>query len=424
MTEKRYDLVLLGATGYTGGLALSYLAGLSPEARGSVAVAGRDPRRLAATCERLAPGLDVPVLTADATDPGSLARLASKTRVLLHLAGPYTQRGPAVVQACVEHGAHYVDLTGEPLFIRDMIAAHHVRARERGVRIVHSCGYESLPFDMLSLLAADALHGRHGVLATRVELSAQMKVHDRAVLRDAAFSRGTVATIQLLLADTRGAQTVDAAVLLPPDADPDAARARHPRASGARRDPFDGSWATPVYPAPTLNPQIILRSAALLGGASSPYAPDFRYRESASMVGTVDGPMQRAGAVAMAGAIDMVMHVIERGSPWQRRLLSRVAGRLGGGEAGGPRHALLARFDYTLRARATGPGGETVTATWDALGNPGYLSTAKMVVQAGLALAQDGPALPAQAGVLTPSTALGTAFAARLPAADITLLVQ
>lgn len=421
MTDRQFDLALLGATGYTGQLALDYLGTLPPAARGRVAVAGRSPEKVAAACRRLAPDLDATVLTADATDPASLSSLAASCRALVNLAGPYADRGPQVVQACVEHGTHYVDLTGEPLFVRDMIAAHHTRAQQTGARIVHSAGFESLPFDMLTLLVVDALRQRHGVPCARLDLSVRMKIRDRAVLRDATLSGGTVATILNLLADTRGAEMVDPAVLLPADVDPAPIRARHPRPRGARRDPFDDSWATPVFPAPTLNPQVILRSAALHEQDDTGYGPDFTYRESMSMAGAVGGAMQHAAAVSTAAVVDRVVGVIEHGRPWQRRALGGVVRRVGARSGEGPRHDLLDSFDYSLVARATGPRGESVIGHWDALGNPGYRSTARMVIQAGLALAHDGHRLPARSGVLTPATALGPAFVDRLPAAAVTL---
>lgn len=420
MTDDRFDLVLFGATGYTGGLALAYLAELPPSARGRIAIAGRDRIKLADANRRHARDLGAQLLTADANDPASLEAMAERARVVVNLAGPYTERGPAVVEACVAQGTHYLDLTGEPLFMRDMIGEFHERARERRTRIVHAAGFESLPFDMLTLLAVDALQRRCGVACDQVDVAVRMHVHDPAVLRDAAFSGGTLATILLLLADKRGGEALDPAALLPAGVDPEPIRARHPRSRGARWDPLFESWATPVYPAPTLNPQVILRSAALC--QDSGYGPEFRYRESASMDGMVNGPAQRVAASAFAGLIDLLMGVIDHGSDFQRSSVSKLAERFGPKSGQGPRPELLDSFDYSLRARAVGADGQTVNASLYALGNPGYRSTAKMIIQAGLALSQ-GEGLPERFGVLTPAAALGIAFAERLPAAGMRLRI-
>lgn len=422
MAEVRFDLVLFGVTGYTGELALRYLAGLPASERGRVAIAGRDAAKVRAVCERVAPNGQLEIIVADAEEPASVDAMVSRTRVLIHLAGPYTDRGPAVVAACVAHGTHYVDLTGEPLFVRDMIANHHAAARHNGVRIIHSAGFESLPFDMTALFAVAALRRKSGVACDRLQLSLEMKIHDRAVLKDAALSGGTVATILLLLAqDASGPEMVDPALLLPDAVDRDGARARHPLVTKSRRDPLTGAWATPVYPAPTLNPQVILRSAALYEEAGGGYGPEFAYSESATLRGVVAPAAQRVTAAAMSMMIGRVSRVIEGGSPWQRKALAGLVRKFGAKSGEGPRHDLLERFDYGLLARATGPEGEQVTVAYEGRGNPGYLSTAQMVVQAGLALAFDEAALPQMHGVLTPAAGLGLAFTDRLEKAGVVM---
>lgn len=419
MRDKRYDLAVLGVTGYTGELVLRYLSELPEAERGRVLLAGRTPDKVRTLCSRLGVA-DYPVLAADTGDASSLRALAQSTRTLINLAGPYADHGPAVVAACVEAGANYLDLTGEPHFVRGMIDRHHESARAAGLRILHCSGFESLPFDFTTLSAVSRLRERHDEACQRVELSIEMLIRDPAVKRDAALSGGTTATILQLL-QTGGPELLDPALLLPEGSGAEAARARHPMPRSAMRDPLTDSWATPVLPAPTLNPQVILRSAALYAEAGSPYGDDFTYREMSSLRGLVPRPLQRAAATAAAKAVAHGMDVLSSGPAWERNAMAKAVRKVGAASGQGPRHDLLDKFDYTLRARATSATGRTADARFEAKGSPGYLSTAKMLVQAGLALSFDGLRLPAIHGVLTPAAALGLSFSARLPAASIQL---
>src|SRR5262245_53813468 len=131
MSEREFDLVVFGATGFTGKLTAEYLAAQKPR---RWAIAGRNPEKLAAT------GIAAPAVIADAMDPAACAELARRTRVVCTTVGPYTKYGSALVAACAEAGTHYCDLTGEVGFMRAMIDAHHERARRTGARIVHTCG--------------------------------------------------------------------------------------------------------------------------------------------------------------------------------------------------------------------------------------------------------------------------------------------
>lgn len=423
-----YDVAVLGATGYTGRLVLAYLNDLPDPVRGRIAVAGRDHSRLQRAVAECCPRLEPSLVTADLHDSASLNALADRARVVLNLAGPYSERGPAVVQACVDRGAHYLDLTGEPLFMRDLVARHHKEAQRRGLRVVPAAGFECLPFDLTTLYAAERLQAKYGVPCERVDLSVQMQVRDPAVTKDTVLSGGTTATLLTLLGSPQGEDLTDPALLLPPGADHDGARARHPRQRGARWDPLSESWATPVYPAPTLCPQVVMRTLALLSeaGAECPFEVSaFTYRDCASLAGLVDGPGQRPAAAAVSAMIGAGMRVAERGAGWQRSLLSKLVRRVGAASGEGPALSLLDRFDYTLAARATGGSHLTVDVAWRARGNPGYLSTAKMVTEAALALAFDDEHLPHRYGVLTTAAALGAGphMLARLRRAAIDLEV-
>src|SRR4051812_13013445 len=165
--ERPYDMVLMGATGFTGRLTAAYLAAHLP-AEARWALAGRDLDRLGAVRDRL--GVDVPLLRADVTDPDSLRDLATAARVVLTTVGPYINYGEPLVAACAGAGTDYVDLTGEPEFVDLMYLKHHARATETGARIVHACGFDSIPHDL-------------GVYFTVRELPAGVPVRVRGYVR-------------------------------------------------------------------------------------------------------------------------------------------------------------------------------------------------------------------------------------------------
>ncbi|KMS88167.1 saccharopine dehydrogenase, partial [Streptomyces regensis] len=188
MTQREYDIVVFGATGFTGGLTAEYLAAHVPEGC-RWALAGRNTTKLEAVRERLAaiePSCaDLPLVQADVTDPASLARVAESARVVVTTVGPYLEYGEPLVAACAEAGTDYVDLTGEPEFVDRMYLAHHETARRTGARIVHACGFDSIPYDL-------------GVFFTVTQLGEAAKDADvtvRAQIRaNAEFSGGTYAS--------------------------------------------------------------------------------------------------------------------------------------------------------------------------------------------------------------------------------------
>ena len=258
--ERDLDLVLLGATGFTGGLTAAYLAEHAPEGL-RWALAGRNPAKLAAVRDDLAgrfgdrlAGLEL--LHADATDPAGLAEVAARTRVLITTVGPYLEHGEPLVRACAEAGTDYVDLTGEPEFVDTMYVAHHATAVKSGARIVHSCGFDSIPHDL-------------GALYTAQQLGATGPVTMRGVVRSAALASG--GTFHSALGQFARPRQLRAAAT--------ARRQIEPRPSGRRaravagrpsRDTKLGYWLLPL---PTVDPAIVARSAAAL----PVYGADFRY---------------------------------------------------------------------------------------------------------------------------------------------------
>ncbi|MEV5882247.1 saccharopine dehydrogenase NADP-binding domain-containing protein [Streptomyces sp. NPDC052020] len=382
-TDRPYDIVLFGATGFVGELTAEYLAAHAPEGL-RWAIAGRHEDRLRRLRDGLSArrpgGVRAGVLRADVTDPASLRELARHARVLATAVGPYAAYGEQVVAACADSGTDYLDLTGEPEFVDLMYVRHDARARETGARLVHACGFDSVPHDL-------------GVYLTVRQLPESVPLTvDGFVTAHAAFSGGTFASALGQFA--RGRQVVAAA----------RDRRRHePRlvgrrvvaAAGAPRfAPEVGAWALPL---PTVDPRIVRCSARALPR----YGPDFRYRHYAA----VRHLPVAVGAVAAVGALVAAAQV-----PPARRWLS---GRIRPGDGPGPQRRARSRFSV----RFVGEGGGRRVLTEVAGGDPGYDETAKMFAEAALSLALDD--LPPTAGQVTPAVAMGDALIGRLRAAGI-----
>ncbi|MFJ9024249.1 saccharopine dehydrogenase family protein [Streptomyces sp. NPDC102259] len=375
--DRPYDIVLFGATGFVGTLTAQYLAAHAP-ADLRWAIAGRGEEKLERLRERL--GGDVGVLRADVSDPASLRALAEHARVVATTVGPYVSYGEELVAACADTGADYLDLTGEPEFVDLMYVRHDARARETGARLLHACGFDSVPHDLGAYFTVRQLP--EGVPLTV----------DGYVSVDASFSGGTLASALGQFA--RGRQLLAAA----------RERGRHePRLMGRRAAapvgaprfaPEVGAWALPL---PTIDPQIVLRSARALPR----YGPDFRYRHYAAVrrLPVAVGGVAAVGTLAAAAQLPPV-----------RRWLSD---RLRPGE--GPSAQKRARSWFSVRF--VGEGGGRRVCTEVAGGDPGYDETAKMFAEAALALACDD--LPPTAGQVTTAVAMGDALIGRLTRAGV-----
>ncbi|MFE3634887.1 trans-acting enoyl reductase family protein [Streptomyces cellostaticus] len=378
-TDRPYDLVLFGATGFVGTLTAEYLAAHAPEDL-RWAVAGRDELALERLRARLPGGSGVGTLRADVRDPATLRALAEHARVVATTVGPYLEYGEDLVAACADAGTDYLDLTGEPEFVDLMYVRHDARARETGARLVHACGFDSVPHDL-------GVHFTVRQLPEGVPLTV-----DGFVTADAAFSGGTLASALNQFA--RGRQMAAAA----------RERRRHePRLLGRRVSAPAGTprfarevgaWALPL---PTIDPQIVRRSAKAL----ERYGPDFRYRHYAAVrrLPVAAGGAAAVGAIAAAAQVPPVRH-------W-------LSDRLRPGD--GPSAEKRARSWF--RVRFVGEGGGRRVYTEVSGGDPGYGETAKMFAESALCLAFDD--LPPTAGQVTTAVAMGDALTGRLRGAGI-----
>ncbi|MEU6707618.1 saccharopine dehydrogenase family protein [Streptomyces wuyuanensis] len=385
--DRPYDIVLFGATGFVGTLTAEYLAAHAPEGC-RWAVAGRSLARLEQLRERLT-ALDpacagLPLVVADAADPDSLRALAESTRVVATTVGPYVWYGEPLVAACAEAGTDYADLTGEPEFVDSVYVRHDARARETGARLVHACGFDSVPHDL-------------GAYFTVQQLPQDVPLRvDGFVRAGGIFSGGTFASALTAMGRQRQAARMARE-----------RRLHEPRLMGRRaRAPLGaprfsretGAWALPL---PTLDPRIVARSAAGL----KRYGPDFQYRHYAS-VKTL--PMALGGPVALGA-----LAALAQAGPAREWLMKRYEpGR-------GP--SAEQRERSWFRVRFVGEGGGRRVFTEVSGGDPGYGETAKMLAESALCLALDE--LPATAGQVTTAVAMGDALLARLRAAGIVFRV-
>ncbi len=382
-TERELDLVLFGATGFTGGLTAEYLARQAPPGL-RWAIAGRNPARLAQTRDRLAElddaVADLPLLTADATDPASLADVAARARVVATTVGPYLEYGEPLVGACAEAGTDYLDLTGEAEFVNRMYVAHHATAERTGARLVHACGFDSVPHDL-------------GAYFTVQQLPADVPVTMRGVVRAGGRPSGgtfhTALAAMSRLRQSKAASTARRRVEVRP-----VGRSSRAVQGTPHRDGMLGYWLLPL---PTVDPMIVARS----GRALPAYGPDFRYSHFAGFESLPWAVSSAAGV----GAVGLAAQV----GPL-RDLLGR---RLQPGD--GPDERQRSRSWFTVDFVAE--GGDRTVHTRVSGGDPGYGETSKMLSEAALSLAFDDN--PETAGQVTTAVAMGDALTERLLAAGI-----
>ena len=381
MSDRDFDIVLFGATGFTGGLTAAYLAQHAPAGL-RWAIAGRNADKLEAVRRRLGDaGEGVDVLVADAADAAALSDVARRARVVITTIGPYLQHGGPLVAACAEAGTDYVDLTGEPEFVDQTFLAQHQTAVRTGARLVHACGFDSIPHDL-------------GAYFTVQQLPSDVPITMRGVVRSAGtFSGGTFHSALNQFASARDMRTTYAARRR---AEGRPADGRSSRSVGGRphRDPVLGYWLLPL---PTIDPIVVARSGAALPA----YGPKFRYSHWAG----TKTLRYAAGGAAAVGALAVAAQV----PPVRNFLKSKVP------QGSGPDEAKRDRSWFTVEFVGEG-GGQTVRTKVSG-GDPGYTETAKMLSEAALCLAFDDN--PETSGQVTPAVAMGDALLARLQAAGI-----
>jgi short subunit dehydrogenase-like uncharacterized protein len=402
------DIVLYGATGFVGKLTARYLANSGADIR--VALAGRSLDRLHAVRQSLgAAARDWRLIVADISQPAALRAMAARTQVVVNAVGPYTRYGLPVVAACARTGTDYADLTGEVPFVRTSIDSYNKAAIETGARIVHSCGFDSVPSD----LTVYALHRR------AIDDRAGELTNTTLVLRaySGGYAGGSIATMVELMriasndADVR--HMLDDPYSLSPDrsAEPElGTQPDLPLRRGAQTAPeLNGLW-TGGYVMALYNTRCVRRSNALLGWA---YGRRFRYAETITMGSTIASPF----IAAMFNAA--IANASRYGGEFLRLLPSELADRMMPGAGIG--HDEGSRGHYRVETYTTTTDGTRYVATMAQPADPGYTATSVLAGECALALAVDRERLSDARGVLTPAVAMGDLLLERLPAAGVTL---
>ena len=405
--DRELDVVLFGATGFAGRLVARHLAAHAPQGA-RIALAGRSAERLAAVRNELGPRASAwPVLVADASDRGALDGLAGRTRVVATTVGPYVRYGMPLVAACAEAGTHYADLTGEVLFVRETLDRWDHVAQASGARVVHSCGFDSIPSDLGVLL-----------LHQRVRDDAEGQLEDTTLVVTqlrGGVGGGTIdsarSTVAAVVADRSRVSVLTDPYALSPD------RAREPEVGAVsdrvliRRDREHHRWLGPFVMAP-YNTRVVRLSNSLQDWA---YGRRFRYREYSSYG---SGPL----APARATAVGLGLAGLGAGLafPPTRFVIDRVLPNPGEG----PDEDTLERGRFRMEIETRTSTGARYRAVVAAEGDPGYTATAVMLGESALCLALDRDALPERSGVLTPATAMGRLLVDRLRAAGFTLTVD
>lgn len=403
-SSRESDVVLYGATGFVGRLIAAYIAEHAPAGM-RVGLAGRSKSRLEAVRSELpAAAHGWALIEADSGDADSIAALAANTRVLFTTVGPYAKHGLPVVEACARAGTHYADLAGEVSFIREVIDRYDVLAKTSGARIVHSCGYDSVPSDLAVLLLHQAAEADGAGGLVEVQLVAKAK---------GGLSGGTLESMRGQLDAMRSSTALRSLAADPFALSPDRTREptpRQPPDAGPVRRSADGTWTAPFIMAP-VNTRIVRRSNALQGWA---YGRSLQYGE---VMGVAPGP---AGAViASAMALGLRAFTGAMAFPPTRRVLDRYLPAPGRG----PSISTQRKGWFHSQVTARTEDGQRYQAIAAGPGDPGYAATAVMAGETALALALDGDRLPTAKGSLTPATALGNVLIQRLRAAGHTYQV-
>ncbi|HMI12244.1 MAG TPA: saccharopine dehydrogenase NADP-binding domain-containing protein [Bradyrhizobium sp.] len=391
MPSSKFDIVVYGATGFTGQLVAEYLAA---HYRGDDhlkwAMAGRSLDKLASVRDAIGAPADTALIVADAGDPASLKAMVDQTRSVLSTVGPYQLYGSELVAACAAMGTDYLDLCGEPVWMRHMIDAHQATAQSSGARIVFSCGFDSLPFELGVFFCQETAKKVLGAPVNRVK--------GRVRAMKGTFSGGTAASIKATFAAASKDLSLVALLKNPFVLTPGFEGPKQPPGNKPLFDQELNAWTAPFVMA-TINTRNVHRSNLLMG---FPYGKDFVYDE---MVLTGPGEKGEANAKLVVAA-------------------NAQMGGAGGPKPGeGPSKQERENGMYDLLFVAFAPDGRQVRAAVRGDRDPGYGSTSKMIAECAICLLRDTPEIPG--GIWTPGAAMGHRLITRLvDHAGLTFVVE
>jgi short subunit dehydrogenase-like uncharacterized protein len=381
MSSSKFDIVVYGATGFTGQLVAEYLAAhYKGDANLKWAMAGRSKDKLATVRDAIGAPADTPLIVADASDPASLKAMVAQAKSVISTVGPYLLYGSELLAACVASGTDYFDLCGEPPWMRRMIDTHEATAKSTGARIVFSCGYDSLPFELGVFCAQEEAKKVFGAPANRVK--------GRVREMRGTFSGGTAASMRAIFAAAANDPSLVALLRNPFALTPGFEGPKQPPGNRPVFDQELDSWTAPFVMA-NINTRNVHRSNFLLG---FPYGKDFVYDEM-----MLTGPGEQGEALAKRIATANTSEKMNSGGPKP-------------GE--GPSKEERENGMYDLLFVAIAPDGKQARAAVKGDRDPGYGSTSKMISECAICLLRDTPDVAA--GIWTPGAAMGHRLIKRL----------
>lgn len=388
--EREFDIIVWGASGFTGRLVVDYMATQHSTSNLKWAVAGRNVDKV----KQVLGDRDIPVLTADSEDEASIDDLVQRARVILTTVGPYIRYGSGLVAACAKHGTHYCDLTGESPWMREMITAHQATAQASGARIVHTCGFDSIPSDLGVFCLQQHMIATHGVPAR------QIKFRLRGMSGGA--SGGTIDSMMAMMEKAKGDKAMLKSLSNPYLLNDNMRGLDGPDRFSAFFDEDFDSWVGPFIMA-AINTRVVRRSAELLAGM---YGRDFQYSEGTLTGQGASGYIAATGMGVGSGVFAGLASL----SP-TRSLLQKVLPKPGEG----PSEDTMNNGFFDIEFLGIHPSDSSKNARVRVKGDkdPGYGSTSKMIAESALALAQDD--LSVGGGFWTPASAMGNALLKRLP---------
>ena len=411
--SRKYDVVLYGASGFVGKQTVAYFAQLGPlkNAAGKPlrwALAGRSADKLEAVKAACGAGAkNADIVVADAQDAAALGRLAQDACVVLSTAGPFALYGSELVAACVKHGTHYVDITGETQWVHGMIAQHHAAAEARGTRIIPFCGFDSVPSDLGTWLITQAMLEKYGEPCERVKACFTLR---------GGVNGGTLASAFNFMGSDQAKMLADPFLLSPAQGKIRSATG-HQDPTGPSFDVDFKAWLGPFFMGP-INTRVVRRSADLLTparGKPMGYAKDFHYQEYLRFGG---GPLAAVAATAFSAGMVASQFAMTLAP------VRALAGKLVPGPGTGPSEGSMNRGSFRCELVGKSASGHVVRGRVADRGDPGNRATTKMVCEAALCLALQLDELPVgrrKGGLLTPASGLGAVLVARLGNAGMTL---
>lgn len=405
MSNRPYDVILYGASGFVGKQTVQYFAARTRPDQVRWAIAGRNRQKLETIASQV--GADVDILVADSQDKTAIDAIVSQTRVLLNTAGPFALYGNAIVDACVRFSTHYVDITGETPWVKNLIARYHQQATTNGTRIIPLCGFDSVPSDLGTYLVVRHLQQELGIPCTKVKAYFQAS---------GGLNGGTLAS-GLNLYDSGQVEQVSNPFLLSPPQEHSSEEIK------LNQDPkfpqYDlefGTWVAPFFMSP-INTRVVRRSYALFEQWDQSYGTDFAYQEYLKF----EPPLAWLKATGRQAWLYLINRAMQQASI--RHFLQSFLPQPGNG----PSEKIMNEGWFRCELLGFGSGGQKVQGLIDDVGDPGNRATVKFLCESALSLALNEDELPGgseRGGILTPATGLGDVLAQRLRRAGMQLQVK